>query len=185
HGARQNDDINGALESSAVPKSLSSSDIPNLSYPVDPFIPLAAVGGTPRALQRDRRDLYVAQWGLTIAQQLPGSFAFQSSYIGSHGVRLFARNYINLCLTPPFDPVNPCQRALPQFGQVDIKSNDGTSTFHGLNLSLQRSLTKGWLWQTQYIWSHSINDGSVGGGEANAPENAACRPCARGPSVFD
>ena len=35
------------------------------------------------------------------------------------------------------------------------------------------------------MWSHSINDGSVGGGEANAPENANCRSCDRGPSVYD
>jgi hypothetical protein len=35
------------------------------------------------------------------------------------------------------------------------------------------------------MFSHSINDGSVGGGESNAPHNALCRSCDRGPSVFD
>jgi Carboxypeptidase regulatory-like domain/TonB dependent receptor len=185
HGAGQNDDVNGALESSSIPTSLSSANIPTLSYPIDPFIPLASLGGNPRALQRDKRDLYVEQWGLTVAQELPRSFVFEASYIGSHGVRLFARNYINVCTVPPYAPVSPCSRPLPQFDQIDIKRNNGTSTFHGLNLSLQRTFTKGWLWQTQYILSHSINDGSVGGGEANAPENVACIRCDRGPSVFD
>jgi hypothetical protein len=37
----------------------------------------------------------------------------------------------------------------------------------------------------RYTWSHSINDGSVGGGESNGPENVNCLPCDKGPSVFD
>ena len=39
--------------------------------------------------------------------------------------------------------------------------------------------------QANYVWSHSINDGSVGGGEANAPQNALCFSCERGPSIYD
>ncbi len=37
----------------------------------------------------------------------------------------------------------------------------------------------------QYLYSHAENDGSVGGGESNAPQNVACRKCDWGPSVFD
>jgi hypothetical protein len=39
--------------------------------------------------------------------------------------------------------------------------------------------------QTRYTWSHSINDGSVGGGESNGPENVNCLRCDFGPSIFD
>jgi hypothetical protein len=78
-----------------------------------------------------------------------------------------------------------CTRPLPTFGPVDIKKNDGNSTFNALQVSLQRRLTRGWMWQSNYLWSHSINDGSIGGGEANAPENVNCRRCDRGPSIFD
>jgi hypothetical protein len=203
HGAGQNDDLNASLESDANQKvqigsanvparfSISSLDDPNLAYPVTPStLPAIDLALGPRALLRHRRDLYVEQWGLSVQQALPRDFIFQASYIGSHGVRLFARTNENLCLVPPqIDPVTGldtrCPRTLPAFGEVDIKRNDGTSSFNGLNLSVQRQFTHGWLWQTQYMWSHSINDGSVGGGEANAPENVNCRPCERGPSVYD
>ncbi|HKU24707.1 MAG TPA: TonB-dependent receptor [Candidatus Sulfotelmatobacter sp.] len=180
-GAGQNDDVNAALESNTTRISVSSSDVPGLAFPVDlnSFSSKQFFG--PRALQRHRRDIYVEQWGLSVQQALPKDFVFQTSYMGSHGVRLFARNYENLC----FFESNPCIRPLSNFGAVDIKRNNGTSSFNALNLSLQRYLTKGWQWESQYMWSHSINDGSVGGGEANAPENANCRPCDRGPSVFD
>jgi hypothetical protein len=39
--------------------------------------------------------------------------------------------------------------------------------------------------QTRYTYGHSINDGSVGGGESNGPENVNCLPCDKGPSIFD
>jgi hypothetical protein len=124
----------------------------------------------------------VEEWGLSVQTALPGNFVLQTGYTGSHGVRLFARTITNTCSVSP----NPnCIRPLAGFGEVDLKRNDGNSTFHALNLSLQRSFTAGWLMQAQYMFSHSINDGSIGGGEANSPENVQCRACDRGPSVFD
>jgi Carboxypeptidase regulatory-like domain/TonB dependent receptor-like, beta-barrel len=186
HGAGQNDDLNAGLESDNVRISLSSADVPNLSYPIDPFIPLAMTSGrTPRALQRDRRDLYSEEWGLTIQQQLPGSFVLQTGYLGSVGHRLFARTYENVCLQPPDPNTGFCPRPLAGVGAVDLKRNDGNSTFNAFQFTLQRRFTAGLSFDAQYLWSHAINDGSIGGGESNAPENVACRTCDRGPSVFD
>jgi hypothetical protein len=198
HGMGQNDDLNASLESDANQKisigsmtvpdrfSISSVDVANLAFPVNlSTLPASALSLGPRAILRHRRDLYVEQWGFSIQHELPRDFIFQSSYTGTHGVRLFARSNENLCLAPPNPNTEACPRPLPAFGEVDLKRNDGTSTFNALNLSLQRQFTHGWLWQTQYMWSHSINDGSVGGGEANAPENVNCRHCDRGPSIYD
>ena len=50
----------------------------------------------------------------------------------------------------------------------------GTSHFDALQLSLQKKFAQGWMLNTQYMWSSSRNDGSVGGGEANAPEDKNC-----------
>ncbi|MBV9087381.1 MAG: TonB-dependent receptor, partial [Acidobacteriaceae bacterium] len=184
-GMGQNDDLNAALESNTTRFAISSADVAGgiLPFPVDPNAFPSGTFLAPRALYRHRRDMYVEEYGLSIQQLLPSNFVFQSSYIGSHGVRLFARSYVNLC-EQPFDGTN-CVRPLPNFSQVDIKYNNGTSHFDGLELSLQRRMASGWMWTTQYMWSHSLNDGSVGGGEANAPENVQCQRCDYGPSVFD
>src|SRR5207245_8177752 len=72
-----------------------------------------------------------------------------------------------------------------QFGQLQIKYNDSNSNFHALVASLQRSFTSGWLWQTQYVWSHAITDGSVGTGETAQVQNASCRACDRSNANFD
>jgi len=187
HGAGQNDDLNAGLESDNTRISLTSSDVPNLSYPIAPFIPLALTQGrTPRALQRDRRDLYAEEWGLSIQHNLPHDWLLQTGYTGSSGVRLFARTYENTCDNTLAERAEGiCTRPLPGVGIVDLKRNDGNSTFHALQVSLQKRYASGFEFGSQYLWSHSINDGSIGGGEANAPENVLCRRCDRGPSVFD
>jgi hypothetical protein len=113
-------------------------------------------------------------------------------------VHIFTRNYQNLCdpaqLHPPGQPIGPCVRPLDNFpdpttgqtfGTIDYKSNYGTSSYNGLLLALDRQLAKGWSFSAKYTFSHSINVGTIGGGEANAPQNANCLACERGPSVYD
>jgi hypothetical protein len=71
------------------------------------------------------------------------------------------------------------------FGSVDYKSDIGASTYHALGASVERRFTNGFSFQSRYTWSHSINDGSVGGGESTGPENVNCLECDKGPSVYD
>jgi hypothetical protein len=146
----------------------------------------------PRALQRHgRRDLYAEEWGLTIDHEFPARFLFTASYLGTHGVRLFSRGAVNLCTTPP-DINGNCPRFLDTFypggdpfASVDIKSDIGSSSYHGMNLSVERRFASGFSFQARYTWSHSINDGSIGGGESFGPQNVQCLKCEIGPSVFD
>ncbi len=202
HGAAQNDDLNAGLESDRftafVNLDPSGSGTP-LSPAYQQAIPdLSGLGSDvtnlqqPRALQRQgRRDLYVQTWGLTVDHELPANFLASAQYLGSRGVRLFSRGGVNFCITKP-DVNGNCTRTLDQFypggdpyGSVDFKSDIGASSYHALLLSLERRFTNGLSLQTHYTWSHSINDGSVGGGESNGPENVNCLACDKGPSVFD
>ncbi len=211
-GAAQNDDLNAGLESDTFRASVVA---PTLGPAIQQAIPdLSAYTGTggfskaanhPRALQRiARKDQYVETWGLTVEHQLPAGLLFSMSYLGSHGVRLFSRGAVNLCQNPVV--INPnnqdCYRPLDQYfpdpahpndpsftidpyGSVDYKSDTGQSTYHALFLSLERRIANGLSFQGHYTFSHSINDGAVGGGEANGQENVNCRQCDKGPSVFD
>jgi hypothetical protein len=201
-GAAQNDDLNAGLESDRYTAYVNLDP----SGPGTPLLPayqqavpdLSALGSNvanlqqPRALQRHgRRDLYVETWGFSIDHELPSNLLASAQYIGSHGVRLFSRGGVNFCATKP-DSNGNCTRTLDQYypggdpyGSVDYKSDIGASSYNALLLSLQRRFTNGLSFQAGYTWSHSINDGSVGGGESNGPENVNCLPCDYGPSVFD
>lgn len=199
HGAAQNDDLNAGLESDTFRVSVSSPGVVQPAYeqeiPDLSGLPAGRQPNHPRELQReDRRNLYAVEWGATVEHQLPSQTLLSVSYLGSHGVRLFSRGAVNLCSEPV--TLNPsgtdCVRPLDQFypsgdpyGSVDYKSDIGSSFYDGLNVALTRHLESGLSLEARYTYSHSINDGSVGGGESNAPENVNCLTCDKGPSVFD
>jgi Carboxypeptidase regulatory-like domain/TonB dependent receptor len=208
HGAAQNDDLNAGLESDTFRVLVNSfgtcntPPCPNLLSEFQQQDPTftglndtSKQASHPRALQRQgRRDLYVESWTLALEHQLPANFTAAAQYLGSRGVRLFSRGAVNLCTEPvTFNPADTdCVRSLDQyypagnpFGSVDYKSDVGSSTYNGLGLSLERRFSQGLEFQARYTWSHSINDGSVGGGESNGPENVNCLSCDKGPSVFD
>jgi hypothetical protein len=205
HGAAQNDDLNAGLESDRFtafatfdPSSNGTPLLPAYQQ-TNPDLSSLPTGTQqqPRALQRHgRRDLYAETWGLTIDRELPSNFLASAQYLGSRGVRLFSRGGVNFCATQPQGTdANGniiCTRPLDQYypggdpyGSVDYKSDIGSSTYDALLLSLERRLSNGLSFQGRYTWSHSINDGSVGGGESNGPENVNCLRCDKGPSVFD
>ena len=209
HGAAQNDDLNAGLESDTFRAFVQSVPLQAGFEQAAPDLSGLPAGSTaanqPRALQREgRRDLYVEEWGLTIDHELPGNFLFTTQYLGSHGVRLFSRGAVNLCATN-VDAFGNCVRPLDQyypllagetpsptnplsadpFGSVDIKKDIGSSSYHGLEFTIERRFESGLSFQARYTFSHSINDGSVGGGESNGPENVNCLRCDIGPSIFD
>ena len=215
HGSAQNDDRNAALESDRTDNNFAVSQNgltqtqlffqPGyLQKPPDFNLPGGSALGAAiaRALIRHHPDLYVETWGLSIQQAIPWNFLFTVSYLGSHGVHIFTRNYQNLCnpaiLHPdPTSgnlPVPNCVRPLDNFpdpvsgqtfGDIDFKANQGQSYYDGLLLALDRPITRGWSLTAKYTFSHSLNWQTIGGGEAIAPQNAACLSCEKGPSIYD
>jgi hypothetical protein len=160
--------------------SLTRLQFPTLSFPAESLFPQAILQSTtPRAQQRSRQDPTVSQWGLQIETELPGSFVLDTGYLGSHGYHQFTRTYVNV--------INPQtgQRPLPDFGIIDSKDTNNDSTFEAWQTSLRRQFRSGWLLGANYMWSHSINDGSVGGGESDYPQNVACRSCEKASSDQD
>ena len=179
-GEGQLGDLNAPSDNYTQRSSLSSASFPGLSFPADPYYPLAGnVAVTPRALIRNRRDPTVLQWGLQVQSALPAGFVLDTGYIGYHAYNQFARTYTNL--------INPLTglRPLAGFGPIDVKGTTDNSHFHALQTSLQRRFRSGASFALNYMWSHGINDGATGGGEADYPQNNNCRTCEVASADFD
>ena len=181
HGDGQLEDQNLPASNDVASYSLNSRQIAGLAYPIAPFLASAPGILSPRAQNRNRHDEYASQWGLSLQRELPAAFAATVGYFGNKGTNLQTITYANVA-----DPVTG-QVPYPQYGQVQYRTNDSNSTFQALQLSLQRHMTSGLLVGTNYMWSHAINDGSLGGGETDAttPENVFCRACERASSASD
>ncbi len=178
-GPGQNDDVTAAIDSLPENFSLTVADAPTLSYPPTPFLgQLRGQGQTPRSVQRDRKEPESHMWTLSIQRELPGSMIGQVAYVGNVGRNQLTRSYVNT-----LNPVTR-QRPLSSFGQIDEKRFDGNTNFNGLQSSLTRSFSKGFLFQAQYMWGHAISD-NAGSGEGGQIQNIACRACDRGDADYD
>lgn len=179
HGDGQLDDQNLPISNEVERFSLSQATLPNLSFPITPF--LAGVPGvvSARDMDRLRKDMYVSQWGLSLQQSLPQSFAATLSYVGNKGTHLLTTSFVNT-INPATDA-----RPFPAFGQVEFRGNLGDSSFEALQASLQRPFKHGLLLSLNYMWSHEIDDDSPGGGDAEFPQNPECSRCQRASGDFD
>jgi hypothetical protein len=173
-GPGQNDDVFAPIDNAGARIGLERATVPTLAYPIEPFLGVASTSGlTPRAVDEDRVDLYSEHYSLSVQQALPWRFVTQVGYVGNQGHHLLDRSFANL-----IDPATG-RRPLAQFGRVDIKSSNSNSNFHGLQVSLHRPFSNGFLMGAQYMWSHAIDEGSLGGGESQTPQNVNCRACDR------
>lgn len=159
----------------------SNGALVQYSYPVAPALtPSTGLALTPRSMALHHPDSYVEQWTASVQQALLGQTALTLTYLGSHGVHLFRRSYTNL--------INPAtnSRPLPQFpSQIDTKYNEGMSSFNSGVVSLSRRFHNGLFFGGNYMYSHAMNDGSVGGGDGDAAQNLSCFRCEYASSDFD
>jgi hypothetical protein len=179
YGGNQNDDFSDAAESAVPRYSLSSTDFPNLAYPLVAFLDPRNQLFSPKAIDRHRKDLYYENWDFMVQQQLPKDWLVQVGYTGSEGHHLFDRYTVNL-----IDPLTG-KRPLAGFGSFGLKANDANNNFNALQSSLHHRFSGGMLVQMNYMWSHGITDASIGAGESIAFQNMACRACDRSSTSVD
>ena len=180
YGDGQVGDLTAPIDNLASRILLTSKNTANLVYPVtstfanDQFVPVA-----PRSLDLNRRTPYLQDWGLSVQQALTTNTVLTLGYLGTKGTDQFTRTYLNT-----LDPVTHLP-AYPQFGIIDYKSTHSNSTFNAFQVQLQRNLSSSLMTTVNYMWSHSINDGATGGGEAIYPQNVRCRACEKASSDQD
>ena len=180
HSDGQEDDQNLLpISNDNLRYSLSAQTSPGLSYPLTNFL-LAATGVvSPRLLDRNRKDMYVSAWTASLQQKLPGNIVTTATYLGNKGTDLLTTTYVNVKnLVTGLVPY-------PAFGVVAWRGNDGNSTFHAFQWNARREFQTGFLVSANYMWSHSINDGSIGGGESDTVQDVFCRACDKASSDDD
>jgi hypothetical protein len=181
HEDGQLDDQNLPISNEVYAYSLSNKTIPNLSYPIDPFLANTTGIVSPRDDDRRRKDTYVEQWGLSMQRALPADIVGTLSYVGSTGVDLLTLSEVNV--------VNPATgvRPYPNFGQVSWRGNKDNSSYQGFSAAVKRSFSRGFLLTANYMWSHEIDNGSDGSGDGDSlvPQTVACPECERASGIWD
>lgn len=181
-------DGNRSSEMSSVPFLIREGGILN-----DPFIPTRTTrtflpagssysqfatlyGHDPNATDFG----YSQQWNFSIQRQLPGQFSVEAGYVGTKGTRLQTSRLINTPLPGP--GAVQARRPYPDFGVIAWNEFSASSTYHALQLKVERRYYKGLTLLGAFTWSKSIDQDSDNTEGAYDPYNFRLN---RGPSAFD
>ena len=97
---------------------------------------------------------YTEEWNLGIERLLPGQFAVSVTYVGSHGVKLFANQQYN------FFDFNTGQRLNTTRGAIVARANTGSSSYNGLEVGLKRNFSHGVSMTGEYVYSKDLDNAS-------------------------
>jgi hypothetical protein len=159
-------DQNGPFNSVFAVKNIAFSSIaPNATYSGAKVI--------PSGVQPDLKTPTVESWSLKVEQQLSSNASLGVSYIGSHAYHELLSVDANLP-TPTICPASPCPAGYPAgayyyptgaaLGNSAVWNtthwfSEGISSYHGLEVDVNRRLGRGLQFRGAYTFSKTLDDG--------------------------
>jgi Carboxypeptidase regulatory-like domain len=159
-------DQNGPFNSVIAVKNLPFASIaPNASY--------SGVKAIPSGVQPDLKTPTVESWSLKLEQQLSANTSVGVSYIGSHGYHELLSADANLP-SPTICPASPCPAGYPggayyypagaalankAVWNTTHWLSQGISSYHGLEVDVNRRFAHGLQFRGVYTFSKSLDDG--------------------------
>jgi outer membrane receptor protein involved in Fe transport len=134
------------------------------------------------------RDPYVENWFFGVQRALRPKLTVELNYVGTAGRDLFRAESVNrlpgarlpegTCVTDNFgrrlcsqinsgtapngETINPRGDFLnPNYGRLRVWENAADSTYHSMQVSVRKQLSRGLQFSGNYTYSHSIDDGST------------------------
>ncbi|MDQ3258903.1 MAG: hypothetical protein M3R15_34410, partial [Acidobacteriota bacterium] len=136
----------------------------------------------------DFRNAYLQSWNLSLERQFLQTFVLRTAYAGSKGTNLgIVREFNPAIFGLGATTANTNQRRPygPTFSSIATVEPSGSSTYHALQVNLDKRLSRGLTLLSSYTWSKSIDDGSENKFTGIGQSNPFNRLFDRGPSNFD
>jgi hypothetical protein len=159
-------DQNGPFNPVFAVKNIPFSSItPNAAYP--------GAKAIPSGVQPDLKTPTVESWSLKIEQQLSANASLGVAYIGSHAYHELLSVDANLP-TPTICPASPCPAGYPAgayYYPADAAPannavwntthwfSQGISSYHGLEVDVNRRLGRGLQFRGAYTFAKTLDDG--------------------------
>jgi outer membrane receptor protein involved in Fe transport len=131
----------------------------------------------------DFRNAVAQQWNLNIQRQFFETYIATAAYVGSKGNHLFMSSQANPALFGAPGATVDARRALfPTFASIVDQNSRGNSTYHSMQLTLNKRFSRGLTILGNYTWSKLIDDSS---GDGDGPANPFNFRAERAVSNFD
>jgi hypothetical protein len=124
-------------------------------------------GGSPRIapdfLLQNHVNSYAHQYNLTIQKELRGGMLFEAAYLGNLGHKIggppLSQNMIPLVNGRGPAAQNQRLRPFPQYTDVTLLNPPlGNSSYHAMNLKLEKRYANGLNFLMNYTWSKFLDD---------------------------
>jgi len=131
----------------------------------------------PDFFQQNHVNGYAEQWNFAVQREIKSNLSAEAAYIANVGHHLAGPD-VNINMIPLTNGQGPARqdqtlRPFPQFGNVTLKSPPwGNSTYHSMNLKLEKRYSGGLNFIMNYTWSKFIDD-VQGNAEANGGSGGA------------
>ncbi|HEV3057159.1 MAG TPA: carboxypeptidase-like regulatory domain-containing protein [Vicinamibacterales bacterium] len=133
--------------------------LPAVHGPSNP-IDVAGTGEFYQNVPVDYRDPQAVQWNATVERSLPGSTAVRASYVGMHTYRMNVTVDLNQ-VPASAQTYNLALRPYANWGRILSSENLGWSTYHALQLEVNRRLHRDLAFQASYTLARNV--GNIGG----------------------
>ena len=194
--------LNGSFTSpdgGFTPAALLRDGLPSIQRePTGPAFGAVRVGQNvrlaPDYIDQGHTNSKSQQWNLSIQREVRGNLLIEAAYIANVAHQLGGPNTsINqIPLVNGRGPAVQAQtaRPFPQFGNVTrISPNWGNSTYHSMNLKLEKRYSNGLNFLGNYTWAKFLDDVETGtqlGGQAGSGyQHIELRSLNKGPSGAD
>jgi len=131
---------------------------------------------------------YTQQWNLDIQRELPGRLVLTVAYVGTKGEKLYANQDYNGAIG--FDASGDYVRENPNFNEIVVRDNSGSSWYNSAEFELERSFHRDFLLRASYTYSHLTDDVSeifteTGGDGSSFSQDLASEKSDWGNSALD
>ena len=132
---------------------------PLFGYPVNPNI-FAGCGTSAKfAIDRNLKTASAQQWSLNVQQDIKVG-VLQVGYVGNHVTHLLTDGVVSPrnVNRADIDFFGFNLRKLPQFGDIFVVGSYPSSMYHAMQVTFKRNYSKGFQYNFNYTWSHTIDD---------------------------
>ncbi|MBL8291521.1 MAG: TonB-dependent receptor [Bryobacterales bacterium] len=108
------------------------------------------------------RPSYTQSYNLTVEREIATNLITRVSYIGNMGRQLSYNKDVNFAVYAPGATLANLQQRRPhrQFTGIQETAAGSNSSYHGLQVSVERRMTRGFSVEANYTWSKSIDEWS-------------------------
>jgi hypothetical protein len=107
---------------------------------------------------------YQETWNITVEREIMRNLALHVSYIGNQGRHLTYGLDVNYARYGSGATVANTQQRRPyqNYGSVLNAFSDSNSSYHGMQISVERRVSQSFSFEVNYTWSKSIDEASTG-----------------------